>query len=72
MKLSAYIAQHTAKAVAAQCGVSVSTITRIAKHEQHPRPRLIGKIIEATGGKVQIEDIVGIRTVVQAQQPQGV
>lgn len=72
MKLSTYIQQHTAKAVAEKCAVSVSTITRIAKHKQHPRPHLIAKIIEATDGKVQLEDIVGIRAVAQAQIPQGV
>ena len=54
MKLSQYLEKsgRSASALAADVGVSVSTITRAAKGETLPTRKLMAKIYEATGKKV--------------------
>lgn len=61
MKLADYIAQpgKTATALAAECGVAVSTITRAAEPGGSPSLALIRKIAVATGGKVTANDFMG-------------
>ena len=60
MKLSEFLAQeaHSATELAAACGVSVSTITRISKGARRPSMELAGKIARHTAWKVQPNDFL--------------
>ena len=50
----------TASAFAARIGCVVSTVTRIARGEVMPRPRLMSAIMRETGGAVQPGDFYGV------------
>lgn len=54
MNLAEYLQTpgHTATALAAQVGCSVSTITRAAKGETLPNRKTLNRIYEATGRRV--------------------
>lgn len=58
MRLADYLQDHTATKVAEECGVAVSTITRIARGEINPRVKLIRKIVTATGGAVTASSFI--------------
>ena len=63
MTLNEYISSHresglTKSGFAAQVGVSPSIITRILNGERKPNIVTAWRIIEATGGEVQLIDLV--------------
>lgn len=60
MKLSEYLARpgKTATDLARNCGVSVSTITRVARGEKRPSMGLLAAIFEHTKGKVKPNDFL--------------
>lgn len=62
MKLLDYLAQpgKTASALAADCGVAVSTITRAAKGEIDPSGALMKDIFKYTDGAVTANDFHGM------------
>ena len=57
MQLSSYLPRGGRPKFAAQLGVSVSTIHRICQRKQRPSDALKRRIVEATGGKVTLEDL---------------
>ncbi len=62
MTLTDYLRQpgQTATALAQKCGVSVSTITRVAAGTQQPSRALMQDIFKHTDGSVTANDIHGI------------
>lgn len=56
--LSARPKKRTASAIADDCGVAPSTISRVATGKMAPSLKLAAKIIAATGGEVSAEDFV--------------
>ncbi|ODP39280.1 hypothetical protein [Sphingomonas turrisvirgatae] len=51
---------QSATALAAKCGVEVSTITRAAKGDTMPSRKLMSDVFEHTGGQVTPNDFFGI------------
>lgn len=61
MRLSILLEKRgEATQLARRMGVSVSTVTRIARGETDPSAAMIKRICEATGGKVQPNDFFDI------------
>ena len=60
MQLKKYIAEpgRSATQVARDCGVAVSTITRIVNGNKRPSLELMGRIRTATGGAVEPNDFL--------------
>ena len=49
---------QTASALAAEIGVSISTVTRIANGETSPTILIAARIVKAAGGALKYEDLV--------------
>jgi transcriptional regulator with XRE-family HTH domain len=60
MKLSSYLdaAKETHEAFAKRIGVSQAAVSRYAAGARLPRPEVLHRIVEATGGKVTANDFL--------------
>ena len=63
MTLSDYLRDHdlTAARFAEKIGVSQQAVQRYARGTRMPRPPIMARIEEATGGAVQAQDFYGLR-----------
>ena len=61
MTLAEYLQQHdlTATSFAEQIGVATGSVSRYASGHRHPRPTIMRRIVQVTGGAVGPQDFLG-------------